>query len=523
MDLWEEKRDAATRDRPRTRCRGRSTAFAAASLLGLAVAFTTVTAAPAAAHVRATHRLTQFRATHHARRTAAGKVASVGGSSASGTCGAAGGTGSFTLTSFRHGGTVTVNVTSSTGFAEPGATTPSFAGVCVGSSVFVFGTRPSTGTAGGSTSDSTGTGTGSGGTTITATKVFVVPTQRRHVHHHPPVVAGKVATVGGSGAAGTCGAAGGTGSFTLMTFEDAHGTTVTVDVTSSTTFTGPGKSSASFGNVCVGGDVFVLGTSSSTDSTGTSGATGTTGSSGTTGATGTGTGTSNSGASPITAAKVFVAPMLRPDRHAGQPGATRSARFHDGSTGPMSTHGFAGPGQRSAPGGKHQTDDHPRPTTPSPTGIGSSNSVSGWVTGKGPSSLSVSFGENTRTVDVTSTTTYSGPGGPTSFGAIVRGDLVRATGATANGVFTATAVTVLPGVGSDHTDGAPQPGNTTPPSFQPAPQPTASPGNSQPPASGNAGTTNAPWQGQDPGSHGQGPLGQGSHGPGTGSPRGSGH
>jgi hypothetical protein len=508
MDLWEEKRDAATRDRPRARCRGRSTAFTAASLLGLAVAFTTVTAAPAAAHVRATH---------HVRRTAAGKVSSVGGSSASGTCGSAGGTGSFTLTSFRHGGTVTVNVTSSTAFGEPGVTSPSFADVCVGASVFVLGTRPSTGTAGSSTSDSTGTGTGSGGTTVTATKVFVVPTPRRRVHGHPPVVAGKVTAVGGSSAARTCGTAGGTGSFTLTTFENARGATVTVDVTSSTTFTEPGESSASFGNVCVGADVFVLGTSSSGD--GTSGTSGTTGSTGT---SGTGNGSGSSDASPVSAAKVFVAPTLRPAWHADQRDATTTARVHDGSTGPTSTHGFAGPGQQFAPGGRHQTDDHPRPTTPSPTTIGSSNSVSGWVTGKGPSSLSVSFGENTRTVDVTNATTYSAPGGPTSFGAIMQGDLVRATGTTTNGVFTATSVTVLPNAGPDHTDGVPHPGITTPPPFPPAPQPTASP-DSQPPASGNAGTTNAPWQGQAPGSHGQGPLGQGSHGPGTGSPRGSGH
>jgi hypothetical protein len=68
-------------------------------------------------------------------------------------------------------------------------------------------------------------------------------------------VDGTVDSVNGTSTAGTCGTAGATGAFTMT---DQEGGTLTVDVTSTTTFDDP-----SFADVCVGVDVEVTGTLSS--------------------------------------------------------------------------------------------------------------------------------------------------------------------------------------------------------------------------------------------------------------------
>ncbi len=67
-----------------------------------------------------------------------GTVASVNGSSTTGTCGTAGTSGDFTVTS--HATTYTVDVgASSTTFREKGVSTPSFAIVCTGDKVRTTG------------------------------------------------------------------------------------------------------------------------------------------------------------------------------------------------------------------------------------------------------------------------------------------------------------------------------------------------------------------------------------------------
>jgi hypothetical protein len=86
-----------------------------------------------------------------------GTVASVNGSTAAGSCGAAGTDGSFTLTSpWSSPTTTTVDVSgTNTTFVEPGVTSPSFAGVCVGGQAGAIGTISSG--------------------TVTASWVFVAP------------------------------------------------------------------------------------------------------------------------------------------------------------------------------------------------------------------------------------------------------------------------------------------------------------------------------------------------------------
>jgi hypothetical protein len=156
---------------------------------------------------------------------AIGVVASVNGSSSSTACGVAGAAGTFILTT-PNKSTVTVDVSTSTKFYDPAVSSPSFANVCVGLAVGAAGK------------------TSSGA--IDANLVGVLPAGKGGL---PPGVVGKVTAVNGSSTAKTCGTAGASGSFTLST---RHGSPVTVDVTSSTSFIEPGVKSASFADVCVG-------------------------------------------------------------------------------------------------------------------------------------------------------------------------------------------------------------------------------------------------------------------------------
>ncbi len=158
-----------------------------------------------------------------------GTVASVNGSSTPGSCGTAGTSGEFTVTS--NSTTYTVDVgSSSTTFQEKGVPTPSFAIVCPGDVVRAIGAI-------------------STGNILTATLVTVIPPQPQHVN-------GTVTSVNGSTATSACGTGGTSGDFTVT----SHSTTYTVDVgASSTTFQGKGVPTPSFAIVCPGDKVRAIG------------------------------------------------------------------------------------------------------------------------------------------------------------------------------------------------------------------------------------------------------------------------
>ena len=149
------------------------------------------------------------------------------------------GTNTFTLTS-HDGTTVTVDVSDSTTYLDPGVTTPTVADVKVGSHVAVFGTDASN--------------------TVTATKVVIGgpggtggfggpggPGGHNGFGGTPPAAVGTVATVG-------------TNTFTLTTL---GATAVTVDVSPSTTYMERGVASPSIADVTVGAKVVVFGTDAS--------------------------------------------------------------------------------------------------------------------------------------------------------------------------------------------------------------------------------------------------------------------
>ena len=154
---------------------------------------------------------------------------------ASGTVASVGAT-TFTVTT--HQGTkVTVDVSGTTTYLDPAVTSPSLADVKVGDHVAVFGTDSAN--------------------TVTAAKVAIGgpggpggpggdggPGGHPDFGGTPPAAFGTVASVG-------------TNTFTLTS---PDGTTVTVDVGSSTTYTEFGKTSASIADVTVGAHVAVFGT-----------------------------------------------------------------------------------------------------------------------------------------------------------------------------------------------------------------------------------------------------------------------
>jgi hypothetical protein len=146
------------------------------------------------------------------------------------------GDGTFTITA-QDGTTVTVNVSSATTYMDQGVTSASIANVTVGQHVAVFGSDTSN--------------------TVAATNVAI---------GNPPTggKGGPMGAPGGKG--GTPPAAVGTvesvgdGTFTI-TAQD--GTTVTVNVSSATTYMDQGVTSASIANVTVGEHVAVFGTDTS--------------------------------------------------------------------------------------------------------------------------------------------------------------------------------------------------------------------------------------------------------------------
>jgi hypothetical protein len=127
----------------------------------------------------------------------------------------------FTVTT-GSGTTYTIDVSSSTTYADPSVTSPSLTDVVVGDRVAVFGTASSS--------------------TITATNVLI--------GGPAPTVAGTVKSVDSTD-----------DSFTI---ESRSGTTYTVDVSGSTTYSDPSVTSPTLTNVTVGENVGVLGTESST-------------------------------------------------------------------------------------------------------------------------------------------------------------------------------------------------------------------------------------------------------------------
>ena len=147
----------------------------------------------------------------------------------------------FTLTT-RDGTKVTVDVSGTTTYVDPGVTTPSFTDVKVGDHVAVFGTDSSN--------------------TVTATKVAIGGPDgdgpggfggHRAFGGTPPAAVGTVASVG-------------TNTF-VVTSPD--GTKVTVDVGSSTSYMEFGKTSASIADVTVGAHVAVFGTNANNTVTAT--------------------------------------------------------------------------------------------------------------------------------------------------------------------------------------------------------------------------------------------------------------
>jgi endonuclease YncB( thermonuclease family) len=140
------------------------------------------------------------------------------------------GTNSFALKA-KDGSTVTVDVTSSTTYRDRDVTSPTLANVTVGETVAAFGTKTAS--------------------TVAATSVDIGgPGGPGGAGGHggsPPAAVGTVATVG-------------TNSFTLKARD---GSTVTVDVTSSTTYRDQGVTSPTLANVTVGETVAAFGTDTS--------------------------------------------------------------------------------------------------------------------------------------------------------------------------------------------------------------------------------------------------------------------
>jgi hypothetical protein len=163
-----------------------------------------------------------------------GMVISVNGSTASGACGTAGASGTFTVLR-RNGKQAVVNVTPTTTFLMKDVASPSFANVCNYAMVGSHGAATS------------------GALNATKVRIFARP-------GFPPVSAfGMVTSVNGSTATGACGTSGGTGSFTII---KRNASRANVVVTTSTRFRPKGMS---FANVCVNGMVGAGGVSSGTD------------------------------------------------------------------------------------------------------------------------------------------------------------------------------------------------------------------------------------------------------------------
>jgi len=417
----------------------------------------TAAAAPGSAQraERAERHLTD--ASSHVGPAVMGRVVAVGGSTAVGTCGAAGGTGTFTLADGK-GSTITIDVSSNTQFLDRAVTTSSFADVCVGSRAVVPG-LPS-------------------GGALAAGKVTVLVPRR----HRAPALAGTVSSVDGSAAAATCGTAGGVGTFTLDVF---GGSPVSVDVASGTTFGDRGHVPTTLADVCVGTALTVVATPSA------------------------------GGGS--TAVEVRVRVAHHDDAASGASGASGSS-----GAAPSDPATQSGTGSISSAGTTGVTAHAEGKSDAGPP----AGAVVGRVTDTSASSITLSSDGDPVTVGITASTTFDGASGPLSLAALHIGDTVHVVGTVTGGLLVASSVTVVtaeaPGPDtqgawggnaaphSGGTDGGPT--VTIPPAAPVSPVPPRP----QPPAGGGAGALD---QG---GPSGAGPTsGPGSTG-GPGGPEGSG-
>lgn len=155
-----------------------------------------------------------------------GSVTAVNGVTAPGTCGTAGSTGNFTLTT---GGATpavhTVDVTPATSFVQKKVAAPTFANVCVGYNATAIGVQTD----------------------------FVVAASGVSIHVPKPTHAfGTVTDVGGVSTAGTCGTAQTDGTFTLSTLVSGSPVVTTVFVTPNTKFNVSHVGTSTFAGLCVG-------------------------------------------------------------------------------------------------------------------------------------------------------------------------------------------------------------------------------------------------------------------------------
>jgi len=293
--------------------------------------------------------------------------------------------------------------------------------------------------------------------------------------HDGPALVGRVTSVGGSETLGTCGADGGTGTFSVR---DGEGSTVTVDVTTSTVFFDRAVTVPSFADVCVGSHVAVPGSPSA--------------------------GALSAGQVIVLVHRHHRAPAL-----AGTVGVHRPP--HDDATPPGTGTGTGTvPSDAAAPsstgstasGGATDAGAHSAGAPDAGTATGS---VTGRVIATSASSITLSRDGDPVTVSITTSTTFTGPTGPSSLASLQAGDTVHVVGSVAGGLFTAGSVTIVP-------------------TAAPGPDPQNAWGSTNPAAS-PVPARPQPVGGDEAGSWGQGgsPAGSPTSGPGSrGEPAGSG-
>lgn len=155
-----------------------------------------------------------------------GTVTAVDGDTTPGTCGAAGVSGDFTLSSTGGSPTVhTVDVTAATSFVQKKVAAPTFANVCVGDDAGAIGVQS--------------------GFVVAATGVSIHVPKSTHVF-------GTVTDVDGVSVTGTCGTAHATGTFGLTTLVSGSPVATTVFVTPDTKFNVSHVGTSTFAGLCVG-------------------------------------------------------------------------------------------------------------------------------------------------------------------------------------------------------------------------------------------------------------------------------
>ena len=175
-----------------------------------------------------------------------GTVTAIGTDTSAGACGTSGASGSFTVSAYHSSTSWTVDVSAppATNFVDPGVSDASFANVCVGVDAGALGPVDA------------------GTSTVTASTVFVAPSTPPSA---PRGVAGTVTAIGSDTSAGACGTSGGSGTFTLTTWQNTSWTVTVSTSDPTTTFVEAGVSGATFADVCVGSSVGARGSATGTD------------------------------------------------------------------------------------------------------------------------------------------------------------------------------------------------------------------------------------------------------------------